>query len=171
MLKILILCAALLQTAIYSIHFNNNAGTDITLAPKAGKRILLVNIASGSPKVSQLAGLQQLYAQYHDSLEIVVFPSNSFGHEPLSDAAVKSLCENTYHTTFTIAAKEEVKGSHPQAIYRWLADAAENGQESALPAGDFHKFLIDKDGTFIGSFSPSILPGDSILVKAVRGIE
>lgn len=171
MLKILILCAAFFQTAVYSIRFNNNAGAEITLAPHAGKRILLVNIASGSPKVAQLAGLQQLYAQYHDSLEIVVFPGNSFGHEPLNDAGIKALCENTYHTTFTIAAKNEVRGSSPQAIYRWLADAAANGQGSALPAGDFHKFLIDKDGTLIGSFGPGVLPADSILVKAVRGIE
>lgn len=171
MFKILFLGMLFFQTSIYTIHFNTNAGSDDTLAPKAGKRILLVNIASGSPRVSQLAGLQQLYAQYHDSLEIVIFPSNSFGHETLGDTAIKVLCENTYHTTFTIAAKDEVRGSTPQAIYQWLADAAENGEGSALPAGDFHKFLIDKDGSFIGSFSPSILPGDSMLVKAIRGIE
>jgi glutathione peroxidase len=167
--KLLILSAMLLQTSIYSIHFNTSTGSDTTLANKSGKRILLVNIASNSPKVGQLAGLQQLYAQYHDSLAIVVFPSNSFGHEPLDDAGIRALCQNTYNTTFDIAAKGTVAGSSPQAIYQWLASSTENGLTSAVPAGDFHKFLLDKDGSFMGSFSPSMQPTDSTIIAAITG--
>ena len=166
--KLLILSAMLLQISIYSIHFNTSTGTDTTLADKNGKRILLVNIASNSPKIGQLAGLQQLYAQYHDSLAIVVFPSNSFGHEPLDDAGIRALCQ-TYNTTFDIAAKGTVAGSSPQAIYQWLASSTQNVLTSAVPAGDFHKFLIDKDGSFMGSFSPAMKPTDSIIIAAITG--
>ena len=166
MTKLLILCTMLLQISIYTIHFNTSTGSDTTLANKSGRKILLVNIASGSPKVSQLAGLQQLYAQYHDSLAIVVFPSNSFGHEPLDDAGIRALCQ-TYNITFDIAAKGAVAGSSPQAIYQWLASSSQNGLTSAVPAGDFHKFLLDKDGSFLGSFSPAMQPTDSTIIAAI----
>jgi glutathione peroxidase len=167
MYKLLILAAVVFQISIYGIHFNDSSGTDTTLNAYAGKKILLVNIASGSSRVQQLAGLQQLYAQYHDSLAIVAFPSNSFGHEPLSDSAIRQLCQNTYGVGFTIAAKADVKDAGMQGIYAWLNSATQNGVANWHPVGDFHKFLIDKDGTLIGSFAPSMLPTDSTIINAI----
>lgn len=166
MTKILILAAALFQISIYTIHFNNNAGNDATLAPYSGKKMLIVNIASGSSRAQQLAGLQQLYSQYHDSLEVIAFPSNSFGHEPLNDSAILTFCAG-YHITFTLAAKGQVAGGSPQPVFSWLASSAQNGSIDAVPVGDFHKFLIDRNGNLIGSFAPNVQPTDSLLINAI----
>ncbi|MEQ1677861.1 MAG: glutathione peroxidase, partial [Chitinophagaceae bacterium] len=54
-------------TSIYSLQFQNVDGGTVNMSQYEGKKILIVNIATGSSKVSQLAGLQQLHQQYGDS--------------------------------------------------------------------------------------------------------
>jgi glutathione peroxidase len=166
MLKLFIACSFLL-TSIYNIHFSDIDGNDQHFGSYEGKKILIVNIATGSNYVNQLAQLQQLYNQYHDSLEIVVFPSNSFGHESKTNGEIKQFCQNNYSITFKLAAKGNVTGDSMLAIYSWLANQDDNGAMMGTVVGDFQKFLIDKDGTLIGVFAPSVSPLDSTVINAI----
>src|SRR5689334_4918083 len=109
MLKLLLI-SVFVSTSIYSVHFNNIDGNDQSFSSYEGKKILIVNIATGSQRVNQLAGLQQLHNQYHDSLVIVAFPSNSFGHESRSNSEIKSFCQSNYSVAFTLAEKGSVTG-------------------------------------------------------------
>ncbi|HWR33556.1 MAG TPA: hypothetical protein VN451_08525 [Chitinophagaceae bacterium] len=159
----------LVNTSIYTLQFQDTDGNTIPMSNYQNKKILLVNIATNGTRVSQLAGLQQLHQTYGDSVAIIAFPSNSFGHEPRTNAEIKQFCQNNYGVTFKIAAKNSVAGTGIQSIYNWLAHASENGVMDGIVGGDFQKFLIDKTGSLIGVFAPSVAPMDSLVVNALTG--
>jgi len=167
MYKLLFLALSLWQTSIYTIQYNTIDGHAAAFSTCQGKKILIVNIATGSSKASQLEGLEQLNQKYKDSLVIIAFPSNAFGNESRSNAEIKSFCENSYHTTFQLAQKGQVTGPGRQSIYSWLATMNENGVMDAPIVEDFQKFLIDKDGSIIGGFASSVEPMDSLIQSAI----
>jgi glutathione peroxidase len=167
MYSILLGAASFLLSSIYSYQFTDTDGNTVNMSAYQGKKILLVNIATGSSRVSQLAELQQLHQQYGDSLVIIAFPSNSFGNETRSNAEIKQFCQSNYGATFKIAAKNNVTAAGIQPIYNWLANISENGMMNGVVGADFQKFLIDKEGKLVGIFSPSVKPTHSSVIDAV----
>jgi glutathione peroxidase len=155
-------------TSVYTLSYTDVDGNNISYSGFQGKKMLLVNIATNSPRVSQLTALQQLQQQYGDSLVIIAYPSNSFGNESRSDSAIKQFCQTIYNATFRIASKGVITGSQAQSIYSWLASSAENGAMNATVSGDFQKFLIDKQGNLVAVFSPSVSPTDSKIINAIN---
>lgn len=171
-MKILALITAaayMLSTSIYSLSFTDIDGNTVNMGSYQNKKILLVNIATNSPRVAQLAGLQQLHQQHGDSLVVIAFPSNSFGNETRTNAEIKTFCQNNYGVTFKIAAKGSVAGLALQPVYDWLAHVAQNGVGNVAIGKDFQKVLIDKEGNIIGVFAPSVSPTDQIIVNAITG--
>jgi glutathione peroxidase len=167
MIHILLKIASVLLINFHSLSFQNVDGNTVNMSSYQGKKVLLVNMATGSNKVSQLAGLQQLQQQYGDSLMVIVFPSNSFGHESRSNSEIKQFCQTNYNSTFIIAEKSAVTGSGNHPVFSWLADKMKNGEMDAVTGGDFQKFLVDKDGMLIGVFSPKVSPTDSEIIEAI----
>ncbi len=162
-----LLISTFLLTSIYTIPYTDIDGGMQNFGNFQGKKILIVNIATGSSRVSQLEQLQQLYQQHQDSLVIIAFPSNSFANEPRTNAEVKQFCQSNYGATFHLAAKGNVKDPGQLPIYHWLSTTSENGVMNGAVQGDFQKFLIDKNGQLIGVFAPDISPMDSILVNGI----
>lgn len=160
-----------LLTSFYALQFQTTAGNTVNMNNFQGKKILLVNIATGSDKVSQLAELQQLQQTYADSVVVIAFPSNSFGKETRTDVAIKVFCEANYNTSFIIAAKAPVTGPIAQPVYNWLAKASENGDMDLPISGDFQKILIGGDGTIRGVFSPKMSPLDSNITQAILSVD
>jgi len=167
MLSLLIKAVFSLTVSFYTLSFQNTDGNTVSMNNFQGKKVLIVNIATGSEKVNQLAGLQQLQQQYNDSLVVIVFPSNSFGHESRNDNEIKQFCQSGYNSTFIIAAKSTVTGSGVNSVFNWLTNQSQNGEMNAPAGGDFQKFLVDKDGMLIGVFSPKVNPLDNELVQAI----
>lgn len=167
MIKLFFSVVLFLHTSIYTIHFNTVDGNDTPFNSFAGKKILIVNIATGSAHVGQLAKLQQLYQQYHTSLEIIAFPSNSFGNEARTNAQVKQFCQENYNATFTIAQKGSVTGDSVQPIYTWLANQYQNGVTNIPIPGDFQKVLIDENGEIMGIYAPEVDPMSTVITNAV----
>lgn len=165
----LITCLAffVLNTNIYNLQFQDIDGNTVSMSQFQNKKILLVNIASGSGRVNQLTGLQQLQQQYGDSLVIIGFPSNSFGHEARSNAEIKQFCQNNYGVTFLLAAKSDVKGQGINSIYQWLTSMEDNGVSGLPMQADFQKFLIGKSGNLIGLFSPGVDPANAEVSDAI----
>lgn len=162
--------SCLFVSSIYTKQFTALTGTNISMAQYQGKKILLVNIASGSEYAAvQLPQLQQLYQQYKDSLTIIAFPSNDFGKEPRTDAELKLLLQNTYHITFPVSVRTGVKDSTPNThpIYQWLQSQNENGVMGMKLKTDFEKYLIDKDGTIIAVFGANTKPLDNAIINAI----
>lgn len=153
--------------SLYEISYFNAAGETKSFSQLQGKKILIVNIATGSPRVDQLEGLKQLQEQFADSLVVIAFPSNSFDNEPRTTEEIVQFCNQQYGINFLLGAKGNVTGPDKSTIFAWLADRTMNGVMNAPVIGDFQKFLIDKDGSIIGTFAPSISPLDPKIVNAI----
>lgn len=167
MLNILTEIIIYLLTSFYSLSFQDINGNIVQMSSFQGKKVLISNIATGNPKVGQLAALQQLQQQYNDSLVVIIFPSNSFGNESRTNAEIRNYCDTSVHNTFIIASKSNVAGTGIHPVFTWLANQSQNGQMNAVAGTDFLKFLIDKDGTLIGFFSSKISPDDPGIIQAI----
>ena len=168
LLKILLSAILFTSSSIYSITVTDIDGANKPMSNYQHKLILFVNIATNdSARTPQLAGLQQLQEQFADSLVVIGFPSNSFGYENRTDAQIKQFCQSTYGASFLLAAQGSVKGADIQPVYNWLTRQTENGVMDNEVKGDFQKFLLDKDGNLIGTFSGRVLPLDARITSAI----
>lgn len=153
--------------SIYGLSFQTVSGEKIEMNTYAGKKILIVNVALGSPRTNQLQSLQRLQDRFADSLVVLAFPSNSFGRdaESSNDAYLQRATE--WHLTFPIAIKAPVTGPVIQPLYQWLTTESMNGVNGNPVQGDFQKFLIDKQGALVGVFAGPLDPEDPILIDAI----
>ena len=131
------------------------------LCQYAGKVILMVNTASYCGFTGQYEGLEALYAKYQSKgLVVLGFPSNDFGQqEPGSNKEIADFCFNTYAVKFPMFAKSVVSGPHRSALYAELAKAT-----GTTPKWNFYKYLIDRQGKVVDSYSSMTSPqGKSLL--------
>ena len=170
MIKLIISFLFIFQTSVYSLSFSTLDGEAVSMSAFQGKKILLVNIATGSKLATQLQDLEQLQQQYRDKLIVIAFPSNSFSREQRSNAEIKAFCRDTYRTSFLIAEKKEVAGSEVQPVYQWLTTQSENGMMQGEIKGDFQKFLIDEKGNLVGVFASNVSPLDPQLLNAISTV-
>jgi len=157
--------------SLYSIHITSAAGDDVSLSSFQNKKLLLVNIATASSKVSQMEQLRLLQQRYSERVTIIAFPSNSFGHEPKNNLEIKRFCDSIYHVNFLLAEKGDVKGNTLQPVYEWLASVGKNGIMQGYVKADFQKYLIDTNGHIIGVYAGSVNPLDTMITNAIEGIE
>lgn len=167
MLSFLFGIVSLVLTSFYSLQFSDIDGASVFMSNYQQKKLLLVTIATGSARVNQLGELQQLQQQFGDSLIIIAFPSNSFGHEPRSGSAIKQFCQSNYGVTYKIAALNGVAGTTVQPVFQWLASSSANGMMDAVAGADFQKFLINKNGQLVGVFAPSVSPLHQTVTDAI----
>lgn len=134
------------------------------LCQYAGKVILVVNTASYCGFTGQYEGLEALYASYKDKgLVVLGFPSNDFGkQEPGSNKEIADFCFNTYAVKFPMFSKSVVSGSNSNPLYQALAK--ETGR---APQWNFFKYLIDRNGKVVDSFSSLTGPQSKSLVSAI----
>jgi glutathione peroxidase len=167
MYKLTVAFMFFIQTSIYSIHFKSNDGTDMSFNQFKGKKILLVNSSSGSKYAWQYGSLENLYQKYKDSLIVIAFPSNDFGHESASDPQIRSSINSAYKINYILAAKTSVTGTGKSPVFQWLTSSSMNGVLDNPVNGDFYKYLVDGNGQIIGVFSGSVDPMDSTIQKAI----
>ena len=131
-----------------------------------GNVVLVVNTASFCGFTKQYKGLENLYKKYQDrGLVILGFPSNDFGNqEPGSNKEIADFCENTYGVKFPMFAKSKVKGPNANKLFLDLAEMSEE------PRWNFHKYLIDRDGNFVKSYSSFTSPKSRKLIKDIESL-
>ena len=147
--------------------FKTIDGQPLPLTTFKDKVVLVVNTASQCGLTPQYDGLEQLYSEYKDrGLVVLGVPCNQFaGQEPGTEAEIKDFCETRFHIDFPLTAKVDVKGEGAHPFYRWVAQ--ELG-EPAVPAWNFHKILIGKNGEAIRAFGPRTDPLDSDVTGAIE---
>lgn len=168
MLKLLFLCLLAGPGPIYSLSFTSSRGELIHFSDFKGKKILIVNTAGSSARAGQYARLEELYQKYKDSLVIIAFPSNDFGHEPDSDSTIVQKLSTRYSIHFLVAARTSVAGAGQHTVFKWLTNAELNGRDGNPVGNDFYKFLIDADGNWMGVFSDEVDPLGPEIINAIK---
>lgn len=130
-----------------------------------GKVMLIVNTASKCAFTSQYEGLEELYAKFKaKGLVVLGFPSNDFGNqEPGSEVQIQSFCRMTYGVQFPMFAKTQVRKNNADPLYRNLGEAA-----GEYPAWNFHKYLLDRNGQLVASYSSFTGPSSGRLIKKIE---
>ncbi|MGD0692055.1 MAG: glutathione peroxidase [Acidimicrobiales bacterium] len=154
---------------IYDIPVHTLDGEASSLAPYAGKTVLVVNVASKCGLTPQYEGLEQLQKTYEDrGFSVVGFPCNQFaGQEPGTAEEIQTFCSTTYGVTFPLFEKIDVNGEDQSPIYAELNKTADAEGYTGDIRWNFEKFLIAPDAS-VQRFSPTVTPEDPILVGAIE---
>lgn len=149
---------------LHDLSANRLDGKPISLAAYKGKVVLAVNVASECGYTPQYEGLQKLYAEYKDrGLVVLGFPCNQFGaQEPGSGEQIAAFCSTKFHVTFPMFEKLDVKGEKQSPVYAFLA------KRLGVPAWNFHKYLVGKDGKVIAAFPSDVAPESRELRAALE---
>jgi glutathione peroxidase len=154
---------------IYDIPLHTLDGEASSLAPYAGKTVLVVNVASKCGLTPQYEGLEQLQKTYEGrGFSVVGFPCNQFaGQEPGTAEEIQTFCSTTYGVTFPLFEKIDVNGEDQSPLYAELEKTADAEGYSGDIRWNFEKFLVTPDGS-VQRFSPTVTPEDPILVGAIE---
>jgi len=177
-----------MAAGLRDIALKTISGGEATLADYAGKVLLIVNVASKCGLTPQYAALESAYEAWRDrGFEILGFPANDFGaQEPGTDDEIAAFCSGSFGVAFPMFSKIAVTGEEQHPLYRALTAAVPRATESGqgfreklarygmTPKSEsdvlwnFEKFLIARDGTVAGRFTPEITPDDPMLVEAIE---
>ena len=154
---------------LYDIEIESITGEIISLNKYKGKTILLVNVASNCGFTKQYSDLQNLWEKYREKDLIVIgMPSNQFGgQEPGSNTEIKDFCETNFNINFLMTSKNDVKGENAHEIYKW---AKISYGKSAIPKWNFHKILINKEGTIVDTFASFTNPMSKKVILKIEKI-
>jgi glutathione peroxidase len=132
-----------------------------------GKVVLIVNTASKCGFTPQYDGLEKLYADYQArGLVVLGFPSNDFANqEPGTEKEIQDFCRLTYGVKFPMFAKTRVLKQNADPLYQRLGQAA-----GEYPAWNFHKYLINREGKLVASYSSFTKPESDKLIKQIESL-
>ena len=166
-MTLLILLAALAaQTgSFYDLKTQTLVGNKpADLGDYRGKVTLVVNVASYCGYTPQYAGLERLHRDMAaKGFAVLGFPSNDFGEqEPGTAQQIADFCRLTYDVTFPMFAKVVTRpGAGQSPIYQFL------GRSGNLPAWNFAKYLIGRNGQVIAFFPSDVTPESPRLRTAI----
>jgi len=154
-------CPALLNHSFPRLQDN----APQSLCQYQGKVILVVNTASFCGFTGQYEGLEAVYDKYKDrGLVVVGFPSNDFGNqEPGSSKEIADFCRTTYGIKFPMMAKTDIAAPKTHPFYKQLI-----AKSGAAPKWNFHKYLIDRSGNTVESFSTVTAPDSRSLIAQIE---
>lgn len=156
--------AAQQPRSFYDLKTKSLDGKPADLAQYKGKVSLVVNVASKCGYTPQYAGLEKLQREMKGKeFNVLGFPSNDFGgQEPGSAEEIATFCKLTYDVTFPMFEKLVTKrGADQSPIYAFL------GRSGKLPAWNFSKYVIDKQGRIAAFFPSEVTPEDPALRAAI----
>jgi glutathione peroxidase len=158
------------KTSVYDIPFELNNGQTATLSAYKNKKILIVNTASDCGYTNQYEGLQQLFEEHSDKIQLIGFPSNNFKEqEKGSDAEIALFCKINYGITFPLAKKSVVlKDDDQNEIFAWLSNNDRNGWLNEVPSWNFCKYLINEEGVLTHFFEAGIEPLGPEITAAIQ---
>ena len=157
------------EKKIYDFSIKSISEEILDLSKYENKIILIVNVASKCGFTQQYTDLQSLYEKYKDrGLIILGVPSNQFGEqEPGSNSEIKDFCETNFNITFPMTSKFDVKGDNAHPIFLW---AKKNYGKSAVPKWNFHKILINRNGTIEKTYSSFTNPMSKTMINKIEEI-
>jgi glutathione peroxidase len=158
------LAAGATVSSFYDLKTITLLGKPADLGLYRGKVTLVVNVASYCGYTPQYQGLEKLHRELAGKgFAVLGFPSNDFGEqEPGSAQEIAEFCRRTYDVTFPMFAKVvTTPGRQQSPIYAFL------GASGYLPAWNFGKYLIGKDGKVIAFYPSDVTPESPELRRAI----
>jgi glutathione peroxidase len=141
--------------SFYDLKTKTLEGKPADLATYRGQVSLVVNVASKCGYTPQYEGLEKLQKEMEGKgFNVLGFPSNDFGgQEPGTAEEIVTFCKLTYGVTFPMFDKVVTKAGATQSpIYSFL------GASGNLPAWNFSKYVIDKNGKIVAFFPSKVTP-------------
>jgi glutathione peroxidase len=150
--------------SFYDLKTRTLDGKPADLGQYRGTVALVVNVASYCGYTPQYTGLEKLHRELKGrGFNVLGFPSNDFGgQEPGTAAEIAEFCRLTYDVSFPMFEKvvtRPVAGQSP--VYAFL------GRSGRLPAWNFSKYVIDRQGRIVAFFPSDVTPEDSALRAAI----
>jgi glutathione peroxidase len=142
-------------SSFYDLRTTYLDGKPADLGMFRGKVTLVVNVASACGYTPQYAGLEKLHRELSGKgFTVLGFPSNDFGgQEPGTAQEIATFCKLNYDVTFPMFSKLVTeRGPEQSPIYAFL------GRTGNLPAWNFSKYVIGKDGTVVAFFPSEVTP-------------
>ena len=150
--------------SIYDFSVPTSSGDEQALDAYRGKVVLIVNTASKCGFTPQFDGLEKLYNDYKDKNFVVLgFPSGDFNQEFDDEGKTAELCELTYGVKFPMFETIAVRGDDADPLYRLLAEKA-----GSAPKWNFYKYLVDRKGNLVDSYSSFTKPLDEDLIADIE---
>jgi glutathione peroxidase len=121
-------------------------------------------VASECGYTPQYQGLEKLHRELSGKgFAVLGFPSNDFGgQEPGTPQQIATFCRLTYDVTFPMFAKvSTLAGPSQSPIYKFL------GTTGHLPAWNFTKYVVGKDGKVVAFFPSEVTPEAPALRNAI----
>ncbi|AVH58164.1 MULTISPECIES: glutathione peroxidase [Streptomyces] len=158
------------DNSVLDVEIGALQGGSADLGQYRGKAVLIVNVASKCGLTPQYAGLERLHERYADQgFTVLGVPCNQFlGQEPGTSEEIAEFCSATYGVTFPMTEKAEVNGEGRHGLYERLVGTSDAEGHSGDIRWNFEKFLIGRDGSVVGRFSPQTEPESAELVAAVE---
>ena len=150
--------------SFYDFKTTTLEGKPADLGMYKGKVSLVVNVASKCGYTPQYEGLEKLQKEKGGKdFNVLGFPSNDFGgQEPGTAEEIVTFCKLTYGVTFPMFEKVVTKtGAGQSPIYSFL------GASGNLPAWNFSKYVIGKDGKIVAFFPSKVTPDAPELRAAI----
>jgi glutathione peroxidase len=141
--------------SFYDVTTTSLDGKPADLGAFRGKVALVVNVASECGYTPQYEGLQQLHRELSGKgFTVLGFPSNDFGaQEPGTAEQIGAFCRLNYGVTFPMFSKLVTQpGPEQSPVYAFL------GRSGKLPAWNFSKYVIGKDGRVLAFFPSEVTP-------------
>ena len=153
-------CPAMLQGELPKLRAKDQ---NIELCQYAGKPLVVVNTASFCGFTPQFKGLEALYQRYKEQgLEVLGIPSDDFRQEADSSEETATVCYVNYGVTFAMTEPQPVSGANAIPLFKALAE------QSRAPRWNFFKYVVDRQGKVVASFSSLTKPDDPELIAAVE---
>ena len=144
---------------IYDFSANDYLGNNVDLKQYQGQVVLIVNTATRCGFTPQYKELEALYEKYRDQGFVILdFPCNQFlAQAPGSAQDIHAVCSLKYNTQFPQFDKVKVNGKDAHPLFIYLESQNEENKVKKVK-WNFTKFLIGRDGTFLGRFEPTAKP-------------
>ena len=168
------------MSKVYDFKVKDRQGNEVSLSEYQGKVLLIVNTATGCGFTPHYDPLEAIYKDYRDKgFEILDFPCNQFANQaPGTEDEIHTFCTMKFGTEFPQFAKIDVHGENADPLFAYLAtekpfEGFGKGLKNAALSkfadmnnkafGDkayikwnFTKFLVDREGSVIRRFEPTV---------------
>ena len=151
---------------VYDFFFIDFDDKPVKLENFRGKPLLIVNTASRCGFTPQYRDLQNLFLEYKDTdLTIIATTSNSFQQEYGTNEEIKKICLVNYNVGFITSSPIEVKGNEVHPMYSWIKN-----EYQKVPLWNFYKFLFNRKGELVGSWSSITKPNSFRIKRKINSI-